>query len=151
MERFLPRLAGEVATPDLIRGSRRGQMMLAPSTRRRMVPLPRVAGVVVCANFDGFAVTHWPEDPALQPLSRMLSQDLLTPSLGGKWGQCSLMLDSLISMSTLSRIAYSQSLAQSTRIGVKTSPINWRQRGHISPKYLGCLVLPILLRQPRHL
>src|SRR5438046_72705 len=29
MERFLPRDAGEVATPDLIRGSRRGQRMLA--------------------------------------------------------------------------------------------------------------------------
>ena len=40
MERFLPRLAGEVASE----ASRRGQVMLAPSTMRRMVPLPRLAG-----------------------------------------------------------------------------------------------------------
>jgi hypothetical protein len=40
MERFLPPLAGEVATPDLIRGSRRGQMMLAPSTMRFLMAVP---------------------------------------------------------------------------------------------------------------
>ena len=40
MERFLPRFAGEVASE----ASRRGQMMFAPSTMLRMVPLPRLAG-----------------------------------------------------------------------------------------------------------
>ncbi len=40
MEQFLPRLVGEVATPDLIRGSRRGQMMLASSTMRFLMAVP---------------------------------------------------------------------------------------------------------------
>jgi hypothetical protein len=47
MERFLPRLAGEVVTPDLIRGSRRGQMMLAPSTMCRGEELPYAALLAV--------------------------------------------------------------------------------------------------------
>jgi hypothetical protein len=40
MERFLSRLAGEVASE----ARRRGQAMFAPSTMLRMVPLPRLAG-----------------------------------------------------------------------------------------------------------
>src|SRR5258708_5116149 len=38
--------------------------LLAIAEFRRVT---KVGGVVVCANFDGFAVTHWPEDPTLQP------------------------------------------------------------------------------------
>jgi hypothetical protein len=44
MERFLPRLAGEVATPDLIRGSRRGPIMLAPPPCFAWSPPPRTRG-----------------------------------------------------------------------------------------------------------
>ncbi len=41
-------------------------------------------GSVVCCNFDGFAVTHWPEDPGLQSdLERVIS-GLADPFAGRK-------------------------------------------------------------------
>jgi ubiquinone/menaquinone biosynthesis C-methylase UbiE len=44
----------------------------------------RKGGHVVCANFDGFAVTHWPEDPALQPLLLKVFARLVDPFVGRK-------------------------------------------------------------------
>jgi ubiquinone/menaquinone biosynthesis C-methylase UbiE len=41
-------------------------------------------GVVVCANFDGFAVTHWPEDPTLQPKLEHVFPHLVDPFIGRK-------------------------------------------------------------------
>jgi SAM-dependent methyltransferase len=41
-------------------------------------------GVVVCANFDGFAVTHWPEDPTLQPQLEKVVPQLVDPFIGHK-------------------------------------------------------------------
>jgi SAM-dependent methyltransferase len=41
-------------------------------------------GVVVCANFDGFAVTHWPEDPTLQPQFEKVIPQLVDPFIGRK-------------------------------------------------------------------
>jgi len=41
-------------------------------------------GVIVCANFDGFAVTHWPEDPTLQPQLDEVLPQLVDPFIGRK-------------------------------------------------------------------
>jgi ubiquinone/menaquinone biosynthesis C-methylase UbiE len=41
-------------------------------------------GVVVCANFDGFAVTHWPQDPTLQPQFEKVVPQLVDPFIGRK-------------------------------------------------------------------
>jgi len=41
-------------------------------------------GVVVCANFDGFAMTHWPEDPTLQPQFEKVVPQLVDPFIGRK-------------------------------------------------------------------
>jgi SAM-dependent methyltransferase len=41
-------------------------------------------GVVVCANFDGFAMTHWPEDPMLQPQLKEVVPQLVDPFIGRK-------------------------------------------------------------------
>jgi SAM-dependent methyltransferase len=41
-------------------------------------------GVAVCANFDGFAVTHWPEDPTLQPKLEQIFPQLVDPFIGRK-------------------------------------------------------------------
>jgi SAM-dependent methyltransferase len=44
----------------------------------------RRGGVVVCANFDGFAMTHWPEDPTLQPQLKEVVPQLVDPFIGRK-------------------------------------------------------------------
>jgi SAM-dependent methyltransferase len=41
-------------------------------------------GAVVCCNFDGFAVTHWPEDPALQADVQRVFPALVDPFIGRK-------------------------------------------------------------------
>jgi ubiquinone/menaquinone biosynthesis C-methylase UbiE len=41
-------------------------------------------GLVVCCNFDGFGMTHWPEDPALQPLVERVFPRLVDPFVGRK-------------------------------------------------------------------
>ena len=41
-------------------------------------------GLVVCCNFDGFGITHWPEDPALQPLVERVFPRLVDPFVGRK-------------------------------------------------------------------
>jgi SAM-dependent methyltransferase len=41
-------------------------------------------GSVVCCNFDGFAVTHWPEDPALQGDAERVFSGLVDPYVGRK-------------------------------------------------------------------
>jgi SAM-dependent methyltransferase len=41
-------------------------------------------GLVVCCNFDGFAVTHWPETPDLQALVNRVFADLVDPFIGRK-------------------------------------------------------------------
>ena len=41
-------------------------------------------GRVVCCNFDGFAVTHWPEDPALQTSADRVFPALVDPFIGRK-------------------------------------------------------------------
>jgi ubiquinone/menaquinone biosynthesis C-methylase UbiE len=44
----------------------------------------KAGGFIICANFDGFAVTHWPEDPALQPLLDRIFRGLVDPFVGRK-------------------------------------------------------------------
>jgi SAM-dependent methyltransferase len=44
----------------------------------------RPGGVVVCCNFDGFAVTHWPPDPVLQPLVERVFPALVDTAIGRK-------------------------------------------------------------------
>jgi ubiquinone/menaquinone biosynthesis C-methylase UbiE len=41
-------------------------------------------GIVVSANFDGFAVTHWPEDAELQPMVERVFPRLVDPFIGRK-------------------------------------------------------------------
>lgn len=41
-------------------------------------------GRVVCCHFDGFAVTHWPEDPALQADVERVFPALVDPFIGRK-------------------------------------------------------------------
>ncbi len=41
-------------------------------------------GSVVCCNFDGFAVTHWPEDAALQEKAERVFSGLVDPFVGRK-------------------------------------------------------------------
>ena len=41
-------------------------------------------GIVVCCNFDGFAVTHWPEDPKMQVDAERVFPALVDPFIGRK-------------------------------------------------------------------
>jgi SAM-dependent methyltransferase len=41
-------------------------------------------GSVVCCNFDGFALTHWPEDPGLQGDAERVFSALVDPFVGRK-------------------------------------------------------------------
>lgn len=41
-------------------------------------------GSVICCNFDGFAVTHWPEDPELQGAAEHVFSELVDPFIGRK-------------------------------------------------------------------
>ena len=41
-------------------------------------------GVAVCCNYDGFGVTHWPEDQGLQPLIERVFPELVDPFVGRK-------------------------------------------------------------------
>lgn len=41
-------------------------------------------GWVLCCNFDGFAVTHWPEEPALQADIERVFSGLVDPFVGRK-------------------------------------------------------------------
>jgi SAM-dependent methyltransferase len=55
------------------------QAVIAEFTR-----VTKPAGLVVCCNFDGFGMTHWPEDPALQPLVERVLPRLIDPFVGRK-------------------------------------------------------------------
>jgi hypothetical protein len=39
-------------------------------------------GLIVSCNFDGFAVTHEPPDPAMQPLAEYVFSQLVDPFIG---------------------------------------------------------------------
>ena len=41
-------------------------------------------GSVICSNFDGFAVTHWPEDPIVQADAERVFSGLVDPFIGRK-------------------------------------------------------------------
>jgi ubiquinone/menaquinone biosynthesis C-methylase UbiE len=41
-------------------------------------------GMVVCANFDGFALNHWPEDPTLKAQLDEVIPQLIDPFIGRK-------------------------------------------------------------------
>lgn len=58
-----------------------GDPHLAIAEFRRVT---RPGGLVVCANFDGFAVTHWPVDPVLQPKLEEVFAQLVDPFIGRK-------------------------------------------------------------------
>ncbi len=46
-------------------------------------------GLLVSANFDGFAVTHEPPDPAIQPMAEFVFAGLVDPFIGRKMaGMC---------------------------------------------------------------
>lgn len=46
-------------------------------------------GLLVSANFDGFAVTHEPPDPAIQPMTEFVFSNLVDPFIGRKMaGMC---------------------------------------------------------------
>jgi len=55
--------------------------------RAAIVEFARVTkpdGLVICCNYDGFGVTHWPEDPGLQPLVERVFPALVDPFIGRK-------------------------------------------------------------------
>jgi SAM-dependent methyltransferase len=54
---------------------------LAVAELRRVT---KAGGSVVCCNFDGFAVTHWPEDEALQRDVNRVFEGLVDPFVGRK-------------------------------------------------------------------
>ena len=54
----------------------------AAVTELRRVTKP--GGSVVCCNFDGFAMTHWPEDSALQANAERVFSGLVDPFVGRK-------------------------------------------------------------------
>jgi ubiquinone/menaquinone biosynthesis C-methylase UbiE len=41
-------------------------------------------GSVICSSFDGFAVTHWPEDPMVQGDAERVFSELVDPFIGRK-------------------------------------------------------------------
>jgi ubiquinone/menaquinone biosynthesis C-methylase UbiE len=56
---------------------------------REFVRVLRPGGVLVTANFDGFAVTHEPPDPAIQPMAEFVFGGLVDPFIGRKMaGMC---------------------------------------------------------------
>jgi ubiquinone/menaquinone biosynthesis C-methylase UbiE len=54
---------------------------LAVAELRRVT---KAGGSVVCCNFDGFAVTHWPEEEALQRDVNRVFEGLVDPFVGRK-------------------------------------------------------------------
>jgi SAM-dependent methyltransferase len=56
---------------------------------REFARVLKPGGLLVSANFDGFAVTHEPPDPALQPLTEFVFHGLADPFIGRKMaGMC---------------------------------------------------------------
>jgi SAM-dependent methyltransferase len=56
---------------------------------RKFARVRRPGGVLVTANFDGFAVTHEPPDPAIQPMTEFVFGGLVDPFIGRKMaGMC---------------------------------------------------------------
>jgi SAM-dependent methyltransferase len=56
---------------------------------REFARVLRPGGVLVMANFDGFAVTHEPPDPAIQPMTEFVFGGLVDPFIGRKMaGMC---------------------------------------------------------------
>jgi ubiquinone/menaquinone biosynthesis C-methylase UbiE len=49
---------------------------------REFVRVTKPGGLIVSCNFDGFAVTHEPPDPALQPLTEFVFSQLVDPFIG---------------------------------------------------------------------
>jgi ubiquinone/menaquinone biosynthesis C-methylase UbiE len=54
------------------------------SAVREFARVLKPAGVLVCCNFDGFAVTNEPPDPALQPLTEYVFSKLVDSFIGRK-------------------------------------------------------------------
>lgn len=56
---------------------------------REFARVLKPGGLLVSANFDGFAVTHEPPDPALQPLAELVFAGLVDPFIGRRMaGMC---------------------------------------------------------------
>jgi SAM-dependent methyltransferase len=56
---------------------------------REFARVLKPGGLLVSANFDGFAVTHEPPDPAIQPMTEFVFNGLVDPFIGRKMpGMC---------------------------------------------------------------
>ena len=56
---------------------------------REFARVLKPGGLLVSANFDGFAVTHEPPDPAIQPMTEFVFSNLVDPFIGRKMaGMC---------------------------------------------------------------
>jgi SAM-dependent methyltransferase len=54
------------------------------SAVREFARVLKPGGILVCCNFDGFAVTNEPPDPAIQPLTEYIFSKLVDPFIGRK-------------------------------------------------------------------
>ena len=73
------------ATFDLVWSKYVLQWVKAPEAAiAEFVRVTKPDGRVVCCNFDGFGVTHWPEDPTLQPLVERVFPQFIDPFVGRK-------------------------------------------------------------------
>jgi len=96
-----------------------------------------VRSVVVCANFDGFAMTHWPEDPTLQPQFEKVVAQLVDPFIGRKMApmfMCAGLVDLKIDFEPDRLFTIIGAIDPDRRS--KTSPTSYRQRDYTFRRYL---------------
>jgi hypothetical protein len=96
----------------------------------------KAGATVVCANFDGFAVTHWPEDPVLQPVLERVFSGLVDPFVGRKMAPMFRQRVSRTSRSISNRIVFSKLLARSIRSAGETGSSSLRQHGRTLSRLL---------------
>lgn len=73
------------ATFDVVWSKYVLQWVKAPQAAiAELVRVTKPGGLVVCCNYDGFGVTHWPEDQGLQPLVGRVFPEIADPFIGRK-------------------------------------------------------------------
>ena len=91
--------------------------------------MTRPGGVVVCCNFDGFAITHYPEDELLQRHILTVFPRLVDVNIGRKtapiFHECGLINISVLFEPDFRSQQSAPSIPSVARIG----SCSWRQRG----------------------